>query len=175
MNITGLTIRQEHPEDYGQVDALVRASFATAEHCDGDEADYLKNLRKKEAFIPELSLVAAHEGNRIAGQITLTETQIKSPQGARTQLLLSPLCVHPDFFRQGIARALTETALEKARQIGYGAVFLCGDPAIYRRLGFVPSYEMGIYHVKDRHAEWSMVRELAPGALRGIRGTIDII
>ena len=175
MNITGLTIRQEHPEDYGQVDALVRASFATAEHCDGDEADYLKDLRKKDGFIPALTLVAALEDKRIVGQITLTKMQINTPQGARAQLLLSPLCVHPDFFRQGIARASTETALEKARQMGYGAVFLCGDPAIYRRLGFVPSYEMDIYHVKDRHAEWSMARELAPGALRGTRGTIDII
>jgi len=175
MDIPIITIRQEHPADYEEVCALVRTAFAAQEHADGDEADYLNELRTKDTFIPALSLVAALPCGRIVGQVVLYETKIAMRRGACAQLLLSPICVHPEHQRRGIARALVEAALAKARDMGYGAVFLCGDPALYSRLGFVPSYQYRIYHAKKKYARWSMVRELTPGALRGIRGTVDTI
>ena len=49
-----LTIRQEKPEDYRQVEQ----AFAHAEHTDHDEHNLVARLRGSEAFIPELSLVA---------------------------------------------------------------------------------------------------------------------
>jgi len=175
MKTPDITIRREQPDDYGEVYALVRTAFAAEEHADGDEADYLNELRTKDTFIPALSLVAALPCGRVVGQVVLYETEIATRRGPCTQLLLSPICVHPEHQRRGIARALVEAALAKARAMGYGAVFLCGDPAIYSRLGFVPSYQFRIYHAKKRYARWSMVRELTPGALRGIRGTVDTI
>ncbi len=94
-----------------------------------------------------------------------------------TELVLSPICVHPDYFRRGIARALIEQALALAQEKGYTAVFLCGEPTIYRKLGFIPSCEYGVFHIadKERNAEWCMARELVCGALSGITGTIDIL
>ena len=90
-------------------------------------------------------------------------------------LVLSPICVHPDYFKQGIARAMMEASFEKAKALGYKAVFLCGEPAFYNKLGFVPTYQYGIYHIKDKKADWCMVRELISGALKNITGTIDIV
>jgi len=169
-----MTIRREQPSDYDEVRALVMAAFAAVPYGDGTEASYLDELRGKDTFIPALSFVAV-EGGKIVGQIVLYQTAVTTPSGPQTELLLSPISVHPAYFRRGIARALVEHALAQAAALGWRAVFLCGDPAIYSRLGFAPTYRCGIYHVRDAAAEWSMVRELYPGALRGVEGTVDTI
>ena len=61
--------------------------------------------------------------------------------------------------------------------MGFRAVFLCGYPETYKRLGFTPSYCYNIFHKDDesKAADWSMVRELYDDALSGISGTIDTI
>lgn len=61
-----MEIRQEQPADYDAVYQVVKEAFAHAEHSDGNEQDLVSALRKSEAFIPELSLVAV-EDNRIVG------------------------------------------------------------------------------------------------------------
>lgn len=78
-------------------------------------------------------------------------------------------------FGRGIARAMTKEAIGKAKEMGFGAVFLCGNPDIYAKLGFVPTYRYNIYHKADALAEWSMVQELYTGSLDAICGTIDTI
>jgi predicted N-acetyltransferase YhbS len=202
-----LIIRQEQPIDYPEVYELVKMSFTASSQSDGTEADYLNDVRKKDAFIPELSLVAENDRGEIIGQIVLYKTEVTVTDEATatdevsaidevtatsevtvtaevtatseviTELVLSPLCVHPDYFRRGIARALMEKAFIIAKSLGYSAVFLCGDPEFYRKVGFRPSYEHGIFHITDtsRNAEWCMVRELTEGVLRGMCGTVDIL
>ena len=164
-----MIIRQETPSDYAEVYRLVKISFATNADDDGTVPDYLNDLREKETFIPELSLVAEIEG-KLVGQIMLYKTTFG-------ELLLSPISVHPDYFRRGIARAMVEEALRIAKGMGFRAVFLCGNPEIYGRLGFVPTYKYNIFHKNDESqtAEWSMVRELYDGALDGITGIIDTV
>ena len=170
-----MTIRRETSRDYDEVYNLVKVSFATTSYSDSTEPDYLNGLRKKDTFIPELSLVAESDDGKIIWQIVLYKTVITAPQGGLTELLLSPISVHPDYFRRGIARAMIDEALRIAGGMGFRAVFLCGDPEIYSKLGFVPSYRYNIFHKNDAAAEWSMVRELYSGALNGISGTVDTV
>ena len=170
-----LTIRQEQPYDYPKVYTLVKESFAMASHSDGTEADYLNGLRTNYTFIPELSLVAENDDGTLVGQIVLYKTTITTPHEKFTELVLSPICVHPKYFRRGIAHAMVEEALHIAKGMGFRAVFLCGEPEIYGRLGFLPSYRYNIFHKTDKTAEWSMVRELYGGALNGITGTVDTV
>jgi len=169
-----MKIRIEKPSDYPQVECLVKTSFATNADDDGTTHEYLNELRTKSVFIPDLSLVAEKDG-KIIGQVVLYKTDITTPNGIKTELLLSPICVHPNYFRQGIARAMIDEALRKAKEMGYNAVFLCGDPKIYSKLGFIPSYKYDIRHITDPTAQWSMARELYKGALAGLSGTIDTI
>lgn len=168
-----MIIRQETQQDYGEVYELVKRAFATSTN--EGEWDYLNEVRKKDTFISELSLVA-EEGGRIVGQIVLYKTDITTPDGVYTELVLSPINVDPEYFRRGIARAMMEEAFSKARGMGYKAVFLCGEPGFYLRFGFKPTFEYGIVHVADdtREARWCMALELIPGALAGKAGTIDI-
>lgn len=68
---------------------------------------------------------------------------------------------------------LVECALNKARNMGYGAVFLGGNPNLYPRFGFEPSSIYGIYH--ENREKWGdegyMVCVLKEGALDGVTGT----
>ena len=169
-----MKIRRETPSDYNEVYELVKISFTATGESDG-EWDYLNDLRKKDTFIPELSLIAEDDDGKITGQIVLYEMTIKGPKRDFTELLLSPVCVHPDYFGKGIARAMIEKSFDIAKEMGYKVVFLCGKPELYRRFGFKPTFEYNIFLVKDDSAEWCMCLELVKDALKGISGTIDII
>jgi predicted N-acetyltransferase YhbS len=171
-----LIIRQEKPGDYSEVYSLVKRSFATTSASDGTEQDYLNELRTRDTFIPELSLVAENNEGQIMGQIVLYKMTILTPNAEITELVLSPICVDPNHFRRGLARSMIDIAIKKASDLGYSAIFLCGDPKLYRKLGFRPSYEFGIYHIKDKakNAEWCMVRGLKKDALSIIEGVVDI-
>ncbi len=164
------------PEDYQEVYNLVKQSFATTSFSDGSEPDYLNELRQKDSFIPKLSLIA-EDDNKILGQIVLSKTEINTTGKNITELLLSPICVHPDHFRKGIARELMEKAFRIAIDMGYSAVFLCGDSNFYCKMGFNATYEFDIYHKNDKskNADWCMVRELKKGTLKGVTGTVDIV
>ena len=172
-----LKIRQEVPSDYDEVCELVKASFATNSDDDGTTHEYLNELRKKDVFIPELSLIAEAENGKIIGQIVLYKMIIKTENRNIIELLLSPVCVHPEYFRKGIARSLIRESFQIAKKMGFKAVFLCGDPNFYGKLGFKPSFEYNIFHISDvdKNAEWCMVFELVEDALNGIMGIVDIV
>jgi len=171
-----MIIRREQPQDYAEVYKLVETAFNSNPETDGTVPDYLNNLRTKDTFIPELSLVAQHENGQIIGQVVLYRTNITTAHKAITELVLSPISVHPNYFRQGIARAMMEKAFEIAVNMGYKAVFLCGNPEFYHKIGFVPTYTYSIHHINDntKAAKWCMVRELVKGALSNISGSVDI-
>ena len=168
-----MTIRRETPQDYDDVYEMVTLSFATTSYSDGSEADYLNNIRTKDTFVPELSLLAL-EHNIIVGQIVLYRTPIQSTDETLVELVISPLSVHPAYFRRGIATALVNEGLLQAQMLGYNAAFLCGDPNFYQKLGFTATYHHGIYHVSDSEAEWCMGKEISDGFLNTVSGTIDI-
>ena len=172
-----MTIRQEKPSDYNDVCELVKLAFATNTDDDGTTHGYLNELREKDTFIPELSLVAENDDGKIIGQIVLYKTNITTLNGKLTELLLSPISVHPDYFRRGIARVMINESFRISKKMGYKAVFLCGDPELYKKLGFVPSFEYNIFHISDdsKKAEWSMVCELVENGLREISGTVDTV
>jgi predicted N-acetyltransferase YhbS len=171
------TIRQETTSDYDKVYQLVKISFATNNNDDGTTSDYLNQIRLKDTFIPELSLVAENSDGEIIGQIVLYKMIIKTKDNEIIELLLSPICVHPDYFRRGIARSLINESFKKAKKLGYRAVFLCGNSKIYKKFGFVPSFVYNIYHISDKskNAEWCMAYELDEGSLKNITGTINIV
>lgn len=169
-----MIIRQEQSADYDEVYELVKKSFVTSTN--EGEWDYLNEVRKKDTFIPELSLVAENDDGKLIGQIVLYKTDITASDNVYTELLLSPISVHPDFFRRGIARAMMMEAFRIAKSMGFTSIFLCGNPDFYHKFGFKASYEYDIFHIADKtkKAEWCMAFELIPGALADKAGTINI-
>lgn len=134
-----LEIRQEQPADYDAVYQVVKEAFARAEHSDGNEQDLVSALRKSEAFIPELSLVAV-EDNRIVGHILFTEAVV----GNTKVLALAPLSVLPAYQNRGIGLSLIRQGHAVAARLGYPYAVVLGHANYYPKAGYVPASRYGI-------------------------------
>ncbi|MDR1088490.1 MAG: N-acetyltransferase [Coriobacteriales bacterium] len=171
-----MNIRQETEGDFGEVYALIKTAFETAAVSDGDEQEYYARIRRSDACIPELSLVAEQDG-RIIGHIMLARTFVHSEAAEHAFLVLAILSVAEDYRRSGVGSALARAALERATRLGYRAVFLAGDHRYYGRFGFVPASTYGIRYKEDVPKEMIdniVALELRPGSLDGIEGVVDL-
>ena len=91
-------------------------------------------------------------------------------------LILTPVAVRTDLHRQHISKDIIEYGFEKAKEMGFTAVLVEGNPANYNSRGFVTSSDYGIVPGKDMHlpkVECLMIKELVPGALEKIHGVVD--
>lgn len=164
-------IRRELSSDLAETYKLIKTAFETAKVADGDEQDYAQGLRESEKFIPELSLVAEVNG-KLVGHILLTKTYVEQPDGTKFEVLLvAPLSVLIEYRNMGVGAALMKEGARLARQMGYKALFLCGDPAYYNRLGFVQSSGYGI-RAKDVPDQYVLAMEIEPEALKNVLGIV---
>ena len=167
-------IRQETAGEFDEIYELVKAAFETAAVKDGDEQDYVNELRKSDRYIPELALVAVDQ-ERLSGHMMLTETELISGDTRRRELLLSPLCVSLPYRNMGIGGSLIREGLRLAVEKGYSAVFLCGDPEYYMKFGFRKASDFGIINTEDPDQNHVLACELVPGALGNADGFINIV
>lgn len=134
-----MLIRQEIVSDYQEVYDLITQAFATAEHADGNEQDLVVALRKGNAFIPELSLVAEVD-NKLAGHILFTKAKVNND----TVLVLAPLSIKPQYQKQGVGTALITEGHRIAKKLGYQYSLVLGSETYYSRVGYVPAVQFGI-------------------------------
>ena len=131
----------------------------------------VEKLRKSEAFVPELSLVAEIENN-IVGHILLTKIKIKTSDDEITSLALAPVSVLPEFQGKGIGGKLIKEAHQRAKDLGYQSIILLGHENYYPRFGYKLAEEFGISLPFDVPKENCMAIELEPNALKNIRGEV---
>ncbi len=165
-----LEIRLEQPDDYPAILRLTYRSFLTLDYPGRRRMDehYLLHLLQGSPFvIPELCFVAVLDGT-IVGHILYTKSEILRPDGTkRDTITFGPLSVLPERQRQGIGAALVRRSMEKAREMGFGAILITGVPDYYPKLGFQRARE---YHLTlpDGTADDSfMAYELVRGSLSG--------
>jgi len=167
-------IRAETSNDFDEVYNLIRIAFETAKVKDGDEQDFAVKLRNSSNYIPQLSLVAEHK-NQLIGHIMLTKSYVTQPDGSKFEsLLLAPISVLLEYRDKGVGSALINESFRLARNMGYKAVFLCGDPAYYHKFGFEPTSIYGIRPKSDIPQQYVMVHKLEADALSGVSGITDI-
>ena len=103
-------IRQEQPSDYKIIHKVVKKAFESTEHSDGNEQELVIMLRKSEAYIPELSLVAEIDSS-IVGHIMFTRAKV----GDKSVLALAPLSVLPEYQNKGIGKVLISAGHHTAK------------------------------------------------------------
>ena len=188
MNINDVTIRQEKKEEYRDVENLIRASFWNVYKPGCSEHFVIHVLRDDPAFVKELDFVmllngpvndskdhlpAAHSG-RLIGQNMFMRTVINSDEGKVIDVLtMGPICITPELKRKGYGKLLLDYSLEKAAEMGFGAVLFEGNIDFYGKCGFTYARNFGIrYHDLPENADDSffLCKELIPGYLEGITG-----
>ena len=157
---------------------LVEAVFTA--HSDEEEGKLVRSLveeiRSKRFYLPELELIMAEsDTDDVLGYVMFSRFHLEGKY-EQELLLMSPVAVKTELQRQHISKELIEYGFEKAKALGYNAVIVEGNPMNYRSRGFVTSCDFGIVaheSVGLPAPECLMVRELVPGALEHIHGTVS--
>ena len=171
--MSNYTIRLEEKKDYREVENLVRESFWNVYRPGCSEHYVIHVLRDDPAFIPELDFVMEQDG-RLIGQNMFMKTVIEADDGRTIDVLtMGPIGITPELKRKGYGKAILDYSLEKAAEMGYGAVLFEGNIGFYSHCGFDYASKFGIrYHdlPEGEDASFFLCRELIPGYLDGITG-----
>ena len=156
---------------------LVEAVFTDSECAKNGKLvrSLVEEIRSKRFYLPELELIMVDEADEVIGYVNFARFHLDGKYEDEL-LLLSPVAVKTQLQRQHISKELIEYGFEKAKELGYTAVIVEGNPMNYRSRGFVTSADFGITaheSVGLPAPECLMVKELVPGGLDGIKGVVS--
>ena len=173
MNKNDYCIRLERTEEHRQVEHLIRESFWNVYRPGCLEHYVIHQLRNDPAFVPELDFVMEKDG-QIIGQNMFMRAAIQADNGREIPIMtMGPICITPELKRQGYGKILLDYSLEKAAELGCGALCFEGNIGFYGKSGFTFAREFGLrYRGLPEGADDSffLCRELIPGYLDGITG-----
>ncbi|SEG38896.1 Predicted N-acetyltransferase YhbS [Eubacterium ruminantium] len=173
MNSNDFTIRPERKEEYREVENLVRESFWNVYRPGCSEHYVIHVLRDDPAFVKELDFVMEKDG-KLIGQNIFMKTTIEADDGKTIDVLtMGPIGIAPELKRKGYGKAILDYSLEKAAEMGFGAVLFEGNIGFYGNSGFDYASKFGIrYHdlPEDADSSFFLCKELIPGYLDGITG-----
>lgn len=158
-----MLVRRELPDDVPTVAAVTAAAFRDAPHSapplepggPPGEVALLSWLRADPGWIPQLSLVAVLDGD-VVGHVVCTRAHL----GERPALGLGPVSVAPDHQDRGVGSALMHAVLGAADALDEELVGLVGEPAYYRRFGFVPASSLEVSGTEPAWGDYFQVRTL---------------
>ncbi len=166
-------IRLERTEEHRETETLVREAFWNVYRPGCLEHYLLNQLRNDEAFVPELNFVMEKDG-RLIGQNMFMRAVIKADDGRDIPIMtMGPICITPELQGKGYGKILLDYSLEKAAELGCGALCFEGNINFYGKSGFTYASEFGIrYHGLPEGADASffLCKELKNGYLDGISG-----
>lgn len=173
MNKIDYIIRLENNNEHREVENLVRESFWNVYRPGCTEHYVLHQLRNDPAFVPELDFVMEKDG-KLIGQNMFMRAFITADDGRNIPIMtMGPICISPEFKRKGYGKKLLGYSLEKAAELGAGALCFEGNIDFYGKSGFTYAREFGIrYHGLPEGADDSffLCKELKTGYLDGITG-----
>ncbi|MCQ2485994.1 MAG: N-acetyltransferase [Clostridia bacterium] len=173
MNTNDYIIRLEKKEEHREVENLVRESFWNVYRPGCSEHYVLHMLRDNPDFIKELDFIMEQDG-RLIGQNMFMKAVVEADDGRKIPILtMGPICITPELKRKGYGKKLLDYSLQKAGEMGFGAVMFEGNIDFYGKSGFDYAEKFGIrYHGLPEGADASffLCRELIPGYLDGVTG-----
>ena len=166
-------IRLERTEEHRETETLVREAFWNVYRPGCLEHYVLNQLRNDKAFVPELNFVMEKDG-RLIGQNMFMRAVIKADDGSDLPIMtMGPICITPELQSKGYGKILLDYSLEKAAELGCGALCFEGNINFYGKSGFTYASAFGIrYHGLPEGADASffLCKELKNGYLDGISG-----
>ncbi len=173
MNKNDYTIRLERNDEHREVENLVREAFWNVYRPGCSEHYVIHVLRDDPAFVKELDFVMEQDG-RLIGQNMFMRTVIEADDGRVIPILtMGPIGITPELKRKGYGKKLLDYCLQKAADMGFGAVLFEGNIDFYSKCGFDYAEKFGIrYHDLPEGADASffLCKELKSGYLDGVTG-----
>ena len=165
--------RRETPADYRAVEHLTREAFWNVYRPGCTEHYVVHVLRRDTAFVPELDLVMERDGE-LVGHVMYMRAKIVADDGREIPMMtFGPISIRPDLQRQGLGKRLLDYSMERARELGAGALCIEGNLEFYGRSGFVVAGTRGIrYHGQPEQeiVPYVLLKELQTGFLEGVTG-----
>jgi putative acetyltransferase len=106
------------------------------------------------------------------GQILFTPVTVSTDRGDIALLGLGPVAVVPLRQHQGVGTMMISGCLEYLRARGHRGVVVLGEPAFYRRFGFIQADRWGLRTDLPVPEENFLALALASGVLGGMSGTV---
>lgn len=167
------TIRLETPADYNTVENLTREAFWNVYRPGCLEHYVLHMFRNRPEFVNELDLVL-EIGGQIIGHVMFVRAEITTDDGRSLPIMtFGPISIHPDYQRKGYGKILLDYALDKAAEMGVGAVCMEGNIDFYGKCGFDVASKIGIHYYAEPREDvvpYFLLRQLQEGFLEGVTG-----
>jgi predicted N-acetyltransferase YhbS len=139
-----IKLRQERAADHDAVSEVIIAAYENVEYSNHREQIMVERLRNSNAFIPELSIIAELEDNKIAGHILLTRIHIIKQDKSFEALTLAPLSIRPEYQNKGIGKRLVMESHRVAKDLGFEFIAVLGHARYYPKFGYVTTSKYNI-------------------------------
>lgn len=164
-----INIRNEEEKDYFKVEEITREAFWNLYVPGCNEHLIAHNLRNHSDFIPELCFVIEQNGE-IVGSIFYSHSKVIDMDGIETKTItFGPVSIKPEFHRKGLGRKLITHSINKAIDLGYGAIIIGGFPYHYETYGFVGAKKYNIAMEDGNYYTGIMALPLIDGYLDNIK------
>lgn len=164
-----ITFRNETPADYRAVENLTREAFWNVYKPGCDEHFVLHNFRTRSDFVSELDIIMEENGVLI-GHVMFTRAGIKLNNGKILPIMtFGPISIAPEFKRKGYGTILLRHAMQKAKDMGSGALAITGNIGFYGKSGFVVAKTKGVFYWAAPDADYFLIKELVPGFLDQVK------
>jgi len=168
-NKMNISLRLEEEKDFSAVENLTREAFWNIYRPGCDEHLLVHNIRTTKEFIKDLDYVAVFN-DEIIGNIIYAKAKIIDVNKEYNVLTFGPVSVLPIYQKKGIGKKLIEHTIARAKEMGFNAIIIYGNPKYYGRFGFKNSKDYGITDMEGNYSDALLALELYPKALENING-----
>ncbi|MBR3769934.1 MAG: N-acetyltransferase [Lachnospiraceae bacterium] len=169
-----MILRLETEKDYFENVNLTREAFWNVYRPGCDEHLLHRNIRSAASYIKDLCYVAEEDG-KLVGNIVYAKMW-KDGKMCDEVIGFGPLSVLPEKQKQGVGSALVTDTLKRAKEMGFKAVLITGNPDYYHRFGFSSATKFGVRLsdiAEGDEASFFMAVELEEGYLTEHAGVYD--
>lgn len=168
-----MIIRLEEEKDYFETENLTREAFWNVYREGCFEHLIIHNLRKDKSFVKELDYCIEID-NKIIANIFYAKGKLKLENGdIREILIFGPVSVLPKYQKKGYGEKLINYTIEKAKELGFDAIVIMGNPNYYKKFGFESCSKYKIYYEgldKNEEAPFFMIKILNDNNIENLKG-----
>lgn len=168
-----MIIRLEEEKDYFETENLTREAFWNVYREGCFEHLIIHNLRKSKSFVKELDYCIEID-NKIIANIVYAKGKLKLENGdIREILIFGPVSVLPKYQKKGYGEKLINYTIEKAKELGFDAIVIMGNPNYYKKFGFESCSKYKIYYEgldKNEEAPFFMIKILNDNNIENLKG-----